>query len=66
MYEIKVTDKSKFQVTSNTSITMKDAEFIDNLLSYKLPKNIRVMFIEILDYMGYWYLKREGLLPKKS
>ena len=66
MYQIKITDKSKFQAHPRTSITMKDAEFIDNLLEYKLPKNIRQMFIDILNDMGYWYLKREGLLPKKS
>lgn len=58
-YQIKVTDKSKFQVHPSTSITMKDAKFIDNLLNYQLPKNIRQMFIDILNDMGYWYFKNK-------
>ena len=58
-YQIRATSKSKFQATSNTTITMKDAEFIDNLLNYKLPKNVRLVFIDILNNMGYWYFKNK-------
>lgn len=58
-YRIKVTNKSKFQAYPSTSITMKDAEFIDNLLNYQLPKNIRQMFIDILNDMGCWHFKNK-------
>ena len=57
-YSIKTTDKSKFQAYSDVSITMKDAKFIDNLLGYQLPKNIRALFIDILSNNGYWEYKR--------
>lgn len=53
----KITNKTGFQVTSHITITMNDAKFIDNLLNYKLPKNIKNMFIDILNHTGYWDFK---------
>ena len=62
--KIKFTSKTKFQIYTDVDITMKDAEFIENLLNYELPEGVRLAFVSILNYMGYWDIKRKNLIKK--